>query len=75
MHYSPLLELLSILNSTNMSIRVVSLLPSAAEIIGLFAARNDNVKLVGRSHEDDHPSEIVKDIPILTAAKYFSDDF
>jgi len=54
-----------------MSIKVVSLLPSAAEIIGLFIAQNNHIKLVGRSHEDDHPHEIVKGVPILTAAKYY----
>ncbi|KAG2176286.1 hypothetical protein INT43_005520 [Umbelopsis isabellina] len=46
-------------------LRVVSLLPSAAEIICLVAPHN---VLVGRSHEDDFPNSIT-DRPILTAAK------
>ncbi|GAB5587881.1 hypothetical protein Unana1_02781 [Umbelopsis nana] len=47
------------------SLRVVSLLPSAAEIICLVAPHD---VLVGRSHEDDFPKAITNR-PILTAAK------
>ncbi|KAH8551496.1 hypothetical protein BGW37DRAFT_42561 [Umbelopsis sp. PMI_123] len=47
------------------SLRVVSLLPSAAEIICLVAPHDI---LVGRSHEDDFPHSITNR-PILTGAK------
>ena len=46
-------------------LRIVSLLPSATEIIdclGLTSA------LVGRSHECDYPLE-VKDLPVCTTAR------
>ncbi|KAI9281439.1 hypothetical protein BC943DRAFT_329884 [Umbelopsis sp. AD052] len=51
--------------SLGTSLRVVSLLPSAAEIICLVAPHE---LLVGRSHEDDFPHSITNR-PILTAAK------
>ncbi|MCW5753296.1 MAG: ABC transporter substrate-binding protein [Phycisphaeraceae bacterium] len=43
--------------------RIVSLVPSATEILALVAGPD---ALVGRSHECDHPSEI-RSLPILTA--------
>lgn len=46
--------------------RVVSLLPSATEIL---AAIGGGHLLVGRSHECDFPHDVVRDIPVLTAAK------
>ncbi|KAG0368239.1 hypothetical protein BC939DRAFT_525459 [Gamsiella multidivaricata] len=45
--------------------RIVSLLPSAAEIICLVGGQPE---MVARSHEDDFPSTI-QHLPILTAAK------
>ncbi|GBC05894.1 hypothetical protein RclHR1_00650013 [Rhizophagus clarus] len=48
--------------------RVISLLPSAAEIVALVACGNITVQLVGRSHEDDYPAS-VNNLPILTAPK------
>ncbi|KAF0511725.1 helical backbone metal receptor [Gigaspora margarita] len=48
--------------------RVVSLLPSAAEIISLIVGNNPSVQLVGRSHEDDYPPSVTT-LPILTAPK------
>jgi len=48
-----------------MSVRVVSLLPSATEIL---AAIGGGGLLVGRSHECDCPEDVVRDTPILTAA-------
>ena len=48
--------------------RVISLLPSAAEIIALVAGDSSFVQLVGRSHEDDYPASVTK-LPILTAPK------
>ncbi|CAG8545736.1 4312_t:CDS:2 [Acaulospora morrowiae] len=48
--------------------RVVSLLPSAAEIVSLIIGDSSSVKLVGRSHEDDFPEKITT-LPILTAPK------
>ncbi|KAI8813527.1 hypothetical protein BJ742DRAFT_849377 [Cladochytrium replicatum] len=45
--------------------RVVSLLPSATEIL---CAVGGTKMLVGRSHEDDYPKEITH-LPILTAAR------
>ncbi|KAG0026971.1 hypothetical protein BGZ81_005963 [Podila clonocystis] len=45
--------------------RIVSLLPSAAEIICLVGGQPE---MVGRSHEDDFPSTI-QHLPILTEAK------
>ncbi|CAG8565316.1 16254_t:CDS:2 [Funneliformis mosseae] len=48
--------------------RVISLLPSAAEIVALIAGNDSGIQLVGRSHEDDYPASITK-LPILTAPK------
>ena len=60
-------------------LRVVSLLPSATEIVALLLAEQDGtappaggrrgVALVGRSHECDHPAALVEHLPVLTAAK------
>jgi iron complex transport system substrate-binding protein len=46
-------------------VRIVSLLPSATEIVCALGARDH---LVGRSHECDFPSG-VEDLPILTSAR------
>mmetsp|Transcript_1795 Transcript_1795/g.2558 ORF Transcript_1795/g.2558 Transcript_1795/m.2558 type:complete len:648 (-) Transcript_1795:683-2626(-) len=51
--------------------RVVSLLPSATEVIFRLLHRqpggvHGTVKLVGRSHECDYPAQDVANIPILT---------
>nr|CAG8567081.1 2603_t:CDS:2 [Entrophospora candida] len=49
--------------------KVISLLPSAAEIIALITDDTSNsIQLVGRSHEDDYPSYVTS-LPILTAPK------
>ncbi|CAJ0898993.1 10333_t:CDS:2 [Entrophospora sp. SA101] len=49
--------------------KVISLLPSAAEIIALITDdTNNSIQLVGRSHEDDYPSYVTS-LPILTAPK------
>ncbi len=45
--------------------RIVSLLPSATEIVCALGARD---QLVGRSHECDHPAGVEK-IPALTSAR------
>jgi iron complex transport system substrate-binding protein len=45
--------------------RIVSLLPSATEIVCALGARDD---LVGRSHECDHPPGVDK-VPVLTSAR------
>lgn len=45
--------------------RIVSLLPSATEIVALLGAGDS---LVGRSHECDWPVEVVRDVPALTAS-------
>ena len=45
-------------------VRIVSLLPSATEIIACLGLTNS---LVGRSHECDYPPE-VKKLPVCTAA-------
>lgn len=45
--------------------RIVSLLPSATEIVCALGARDE---LVGRSHECDHPPG-VEDVPVLTSAR------
>lgn len=45
--------------------RVVSLLPSATELLCAAGGRG---LLVGRSHECDHPADL-RDVPILTAAR------
>jgi len=48
-----------------MSLRIVSLLPSATEIVCALGLRDH---LVGVSHECDHPADVVG-LPILTAPK------
>jgi iron complex transport system substrate-binding protein len=47
-------------------VRVVSLLPSATEIVCALGAAGE---LVGISHECDHPSEVVGGLPALTSAR------
>lgn len=49
--------------------RVVSLLPSATEIVALLVAQN---LLVGRSHECDFP-ETIRHLPVLTAQHTHAD--
>ena len=51
------------------SLKIVSLLPSATEIIDCLGLTN---ALVGRSHECDYPPS-VKDLPICTEARLDSD--
>lgn len=52
-----------------MTVRVVSLLPSATEVLVASAGRSDDDPLlVGRSHECDYPAYVQKH-PILTSAK------
>ena len=46
--------------------RVVSLLPSATEIICALGAGSE---LVGIFHECDHPPEVVTGLPVLTASR------
>jgi iron complex transport system substrate-binding protein len=46
--------------------RVVSLLPSATEIVSALGAGGE---LVGISHECDHPPEVVAGLPALTASR------
>lgn len=48
-----------------MSLRIVSLLPSATEIVCALGLRD---ALVGVSHECDHPADVVG-LPVLTAPK------
>ena len=43
--------------------RVVSLLPSATELVAVVGA-----ELVGRSHECDFPPDVVAGVPVLTGA-------
>ena len=43
--------------------RVVSLLPSATELVAAVGA-----ELVGRSHECDYPPDVVEGVPVLTGA-------
>ncbi|MDJ0682293.1 MAG: cobalamin-binding protein [Xenococcaceae cyanobacterium MO_167.B52] len=52
------------------SLKIVSLLPSATEIIDCLGLSN---ALVGRSHECDYPSSI-QDLPVCTAARLNSDN-
>ena len=57
------------LYAVSMGLRVVSLLPSATEILCISSEKGSNDELlVGRSHECDFPP-YVTDRPILTAAK------
>ena len=46
-------------------LRVVSLLPSATEVLALIGGGH---LLVGRSHECDFPAELVKDVPMVTSS-------
>jgi iron complex transport system substrate-binding protein len=46
-------------------VRIVSLLPSATEIVCTLGARD---QLVGRSHECDYPFG-VEELPVLTSAR------
>jgi hypothetical protein len=50
--------------------RVVSLLPSATEIVCALGAGGE---LVGISHECDHPPEVVTGLPALTASRISMD--
>ena len=52
--------------STGAQPRVVSLVPSATEIISEIGA---GPMLVGRSHECDFPAAVVANVPVLTAAR------
>ena len=45
--------------------RIISLLPSATEIVAALGLMED---LVGRSHECDYPREVAK-LPICTEAR------
>ncbi len=47
-----------------MTPRVVSLLPAATEIVAALGLAD---RLVGRSHECDHPPELAR-LPVLTAS-------
>jgi iron complex transport system substrate-binding protein len=47
-------------------LRVVSLLPSATEIVCALGA---GAELVGIFHECDHPPEVVVGLPALTASR------
>ena len=51
--------------TTQVSLKIVSLLPSATEIIDCLGLTDS---LVGRSHECDYPS-LVRDLPICTTAR------
>ena len=45
--------------------RVVSLQPSATEVLALIGGAH---LLVGRSHECDFPADVVKDVPVVTSS-------
>lgn len=45
------------------SLRVVSLQPSATEVLALIGGGH---LLVGRSHECDFPADITKNVPVVT---------
>ncbi len=55
--------------------RIVSLVPSATEIIALLSEPGGRAahRLVGRSHECDWPTTLVRDVPILTAPRITAD--
>ena len=53
------------INSAYLALKIVSLLPSATEIIDCLGLTN---VLVGRSHECDYPPS-VKDLPVCTEAR------
>ncbi|MUL39122.1 cobalamin-binding protein [Gloeocapsopsis dulcis] len=53
----------------NQNLRIVSLIPSATEIIAALGLEN---AIVGRSHECDYPPS-VKDLPVCTAARLNSE--
>jgi iron complex transport system substrate-binding protein len=53
------------INSAYLALKIVSLLPSATEIIDCLGLTN---ALVGRSHECDYPPSI-KDLPVCTEAR------
>ena len=60
-------------NSGN-EMRVVSLLPSATEVLCRLVSRqagglHGRVQLVGRSHECDYPASVVSDLPVLTSQR------
>ena len=46
-------------------LRVVSLQPSATEILALIGGAH---LLVGRSHECDFPADVTKDVPVVTSS-------
>ena len=56
--------------TTPTSLKIVSLLPSATEIVDCLGLTH---ALVGRSHECDYPPS-VKDLPVCTAARLNSDN-
>jgi hypothetical protein len=58
------LKISPIIMSAQARLRVVSLLPSATEILALIGGES---LLVGRSHECDYPAS-VKSAPILTSS-------
>jgi len=56
-------------NSNQQAMRVISLLPSATEVlVASSGSPDDDPVLVGRSHECDHPPYVTRH-PILTSAK------
>jgi iron complex transport system substrate-binding protein len=54
---------------SHQNLRIVSLIPSATEIVAALGLEN---VIVGRSHECDYPPEI-KDLPVCTAARLNSE--
>ncbi|BAY17479.1 ABC transporter substrate-binding protein [Anabaenopsis circularis NIES-21] len=55
---------------TNSNIRIVSLIPSATEILATLGLTD---AIVGRSHECDYPPEI-KNLPVCTQARLSTDE-
>ncbi|MBE9206901.1 cobalamin-binding protein [Nostoc sp. LEGE 06077] len=55
---------------TNSNIRIVSLIPSATEILATLGLAD---AIVGRSHECDYPPEI-KNLPVCTEARFNTDE-